>query len=99
MIGARLCRKTACTGRQAALAGRPAAGKTGTSQDFRDAWFVGYTANLVTGVWFGNDDGKPTRKLTGGSLPAVAWRRSSSLRASSSRLARSASSSCSSPSP
>jgi penicillin-binding protein 1A len=63
------------TGRNAALAGWPAAGKTGTSQEFRDAWFVGYTSALVAGVWFGNDDGKPTRKTTGGSLPAIAWQR------------------------
>ena len=61
------------TGRKAAIAGRPAAGKTGTSQDFRDAWFVGYTANLVAGIWFGNDDGKPTKKVTGGNLPAMTW--------------------------
>jgi penicillin-binding protein 1A len=54
--------------------GWPAAGKTGTSQNFRDAWFIGYTSNLTTGVWFGNDDGKPTKKITGGSLPAIAWR-------------------------
>ncbi|MGH6861754.1 MAG: penicillin-binding transpeptidase domain-containing protein, partial [Phyllobacterium sp.] len=54
--------------------GWPAAGKTGTSQNFRDAWFIGYTSNLTTGVWFGNDNGKPTRKVTGGSLPAIAWR-------------------------
>lgn len=51
-----------------------AAGKTGTSQNSRDAWFVGYTANLTTGVWFGNDDGKPTKKVTGGGLPAMAWK-------------------------
>ena len=51
----------------------PAAGKTGTSQNSRDAWFVGYTANLTTGVWFGNDDGKPMKKVTGGALPAQAW--------------------------
>ncbi|MBD0413672.1 transglycosylase domain-containing protein [Oryzicola mucosus] len=51
----------------------PAAGKTGTSQNSRDAWFVGYTANLTTGVWFGNDDGKPMNKVTGGALPASAW--------------------------
>jgi penicillin-binding protein 1A len=51
----------------------PAAGKTGTSQNSRDAWFVGYTANLTTGVWFGNDDGSPMRKVTGGALPALAW--------------------------
>ena len=61
------------TGRKAKLDGWQAAGKTGTSQSFRDALFVGYTANLVTGVWFGNDDGKPMKKVTGGSLPAVAW--------------------------
>ena len=51
----------------------PAAGKTGTSQKSRDAWFVGYTANLTTGVWFGNDDGAPMKKVTGGALPALAW--------------------------
>jgi len=62
------------TGRDAALP-RPAAGKTGTTQDYRDAWFVGYTADLVAGVWFGNDDDRPMRKVTGGSLPAEAWRR------------------------
>ncbi len=61
------------TGRKAAIANWPAAGKTGTSQDFRDAWFVGYTAELVAGIWFGNDNGKPTKKMTGGSMPAVAW--------------------------
>jgi len=61
------------TGRRAAF-GWPAAGKTGTTQNSRDVWFVGYTANLTTGVWFGNDDGTPTRKLTGGSLPALAWK-------------------------
>lgn len=53
--------------------GWPAAGKTGTSQKSRDAWFIGYTANLTTGVWFGNDDGSPTKNITGGSLPAMAW--------------------------
>jgi penicillin-binding protein 1A len=51
----------------------PSAGKTGTSQNSRDAWFVGYTSNLITGVWFGNDDGKPMKKVTGGALPAQAW--------------------------
>jgi penicillin-binding protein 1A len=61
------------TGRKAAIANWPAAGKTGTSQDFRDAWFIGYTGELVAGVWFGNDNGKPTKKMTGGSMPAVAW--------------------------
>ena len=60
------------TARKAAF-GWPAAGKTGTSQNSRDAWFVGYTANLTTGVWFGNDDGKAMNKVTGGALPAIAW--------------------------
>ncbi len=62
------------TGRSAALP-RPAAGKTGTTQDYRDAWFIGYTADLVAGVWLGNDDDRPMNKVTGGSLPAEAWRR------------------------
>jgi len=53
----------------------PAAGKTGTSQDFRDAWFVGYTGHLVTGVWLGNDDNSPTKKMTGGGLPVEVWTR------------------------
>ena len=61
------------TGRKAALP-RPAAGKTGTTQDYRDAWFLGYTADLVAGVWFGNDNDSPMRGVTGGSLPAEAWR-------------------------
>ena len=63
------------TAHKAALPGWPAAGKTGTSQDFRDAWFIGYTAHLVTGVWLGNDDGAPTKKVTGGSLPVEIWSR------------------------
>jgi penicillin-binding protein 1A len=63
------------TARKAELAGWQAAGKTGTSQDFRDAWFVGYTAHLVTGVWLGNDDNSPTRKTTGGGLPVEIWSR------------------------
>jgi penicillin-binding protein 1A len=62
------------TGKSAALP-RPAAGKTGTTQDYRDAWFIGYTADLVAGVWLGNDDNSPMNKVTGGSLPAQAWRR------------------------
>jgi len=61
------------TAKKAALPGWPAAGKTGTSQDFRDAWFIGYTAHLVTGVWLGNDDGSPTKHVTGGSLPVEIW--------------------------
>jgi penicillin-binding protein 1A len=63
------------TARRAELPGRPAAGKTGTSQDFRDAWFVGYTGNLVAGVWIGNDDSSPTKKATGGGMPADIWSR------------------------
>jgi penicillin-binding protein 1A len=63
------------TGRSAEIAGWPAAGKTGTSQDFRDAWFIGYTRVLTAGVWFGNDNNKPTRRTTGGTLPALAWNR------------------------
>ena len=61
------------TGRAAQI-GRPQAGKTGTSQNFRDAWFVGYTADLVTGVWMGNDGGKAMRNVTGGGVPARLWR-------------------------
>src|SRR5262249_39058509 len=60
------------TGKAAAI-GRPAAGKTGTTSDFHDALFVGYTADLVAGVWFGNDDNSPMVKVTGGLLPARAW--------------------------
>ena len=63
------------TGTRARLPGRPAAGKTGTSQDSRDAWFVGYTAQLAAGVWVGNDDDTPTNAVTGGQLPAEIWRR------------------------
>nr|WP_320143953.1 transglycosylase domain-containing protein [uncultured Cohaesibacter sp.] len=63
------------TGKKAMLSGRPAGGKTGTSQSYRDAWFVGYTANLVTGVWFGNDDGSPTKRASGGNLPAETWKK------------------------
>ncbi len=61
------------TAHSAQLPGWPAAGKTGTSQDFRDAWFIGYTSHLVTGVWLGNDDSSPTRKATGGGLPVEIW--------------------------
>jgi penicillin-binding protein 1A len=63
------------TARKAELPGWMAAGKTGTSQEFRDAWFIGYTASLVTGVWLGNDDNSPTRKATGGGLPVEVWTR------------------------
>ncbi len=60
------------TGKAARL-DRPAAGKTGTTQDSRDALFVGYTADLLCGVWFGNDDDSPMKNVTGGTLPARTW--------------------------
>ncbi len=63
------------TARKAELPGWQAAGKTGTSQDFRDAWFVGFTGHLVTGVWLGNDDNSSTRKMTGSGLPVEVWSR------------------------
>jgi penicillin-binding protein 1A len=63
------------TARKAELPGWQAAGKTGTSQDFRDAWFVGYTSRLVAGVWLGNDDSSPTKKTSGGNLPVEIWSR------------------------
>ncbi len=61
------------TGRGASI-GRPAAGKTGTTSDYRDAWFIGYTPDLVAGVWVGNDDNTAMKKVTGGTLPAPIWR-------------------------
>jgi penicillin-binding protein 1A len=60
------------TARKAKL-DRPVYGKTGTSQNFRDAWFIGLTGDLVTGVWVGNDDNAPMDKVTGGTLPVVIW--------------------------
>ncbi len=62
------------TGRRAAIPGRTVAGKTGTSQDFRDAWFVGYTSDITAGVWVGNDDGRTMNRVVGGALPAEIWR-------------------------
>lgn len=62
------------TGMAARLPDRPTAGKTGTSQSFRDAWFLGYSADYVAGVWTGNDDDTPTNNVTGGGLPARIWR-------------------------
>jgi penicillin-binding protein 1A len=62
------------TGRRAALDGIRSAGKTGTTNAYRDAWFVGYTGNLAAGVWFGNDDHTSTRNMTGGTLPAMTWK-------------------------
>ncbi len=62
------------TGKRAALKDRPTAGKTGTTQASRDAWFVGFSADYVAGVWMGNDDNSPLRGVTGGGLPAEIWR-------------------------
>jgi len=63
------------TGRRAALPGLKSAGKTGTTQAYRDAWYVGFTGNYTAAVWLGNDDFTPTRNMTGGSLPAMVWQR------------------------
>ncbi|MGB0505432.1 MAG: transglycosylase domain-containing protein [Pikeienuella sp.] len=62
------------TGRRAALPDRAMAGKTGTTQGARDAWFIGYTADYVIGVWMGKDDNAPLIGVTGGGLPAAIWR-------------------------
>jgi penicillin-binding protein 1A len=64
---------TTGTGRSAAIDGHEAAGKTGTTQDYHDAWFVGFTSDYVTAVWVGNDDSSPMRGVTGGTLPATIW--------------------------
>jgi penicillin-binding protein 1A len=61
------------TARRARLDGIVAAGKTGTTNAYRDAWFMGYTGNFVCGIWFGNDDYTPTNRMTGGALPAMTW--------------------------
>jgi penicillin-binding protein 1A len=61
------------TAKRAMLDGIKAAGKTGTTNSYRDAWFVGYTGNFVCGVWYGNDDYSPLNRMTGGSLPAQTW--------------------------
>jgi penicillin-binding protein 1A len=61
------------TATKAAIAGWQVAGKTGTSQDYRDAWFLGYTANLTAGVWVGNDSNAPMKRVFGGTLPAAIW--------------------------
>jgi len=62
------------TGVRAALPGYDVAGKTGTTSDYRDAWFAGYTGGMATVVWMGRDDNAPMPRVTGGSLPAEAWR-------------------------
>jgi penicillin-binding protein 1A len=61
------------TGRRAALPGIRTAGKTGTTDSYRNAWYVGYSGNFVSAVWLGNDDYSPTSNMTGGSLPAMVW--------------------------
>lgn len=73
----RMMQETLLTGtaRKASLPGWQAAGKTGTSQEWRDAWFIGYTSHLVTGIWLGNDDNSPTKKASGGGLPVEIWSR------------------------
>lgn len=58
----------------AANIGKPAAGKTGTTDDYKDAWFVGYTPDIVTGVWVGDDENKKTNNITGGTVPALIWK-------------------------
>ena len=63
------------TARRAALQGIRSAGKTGTTQAYRDAWYVGFTGNYTAAVWLGNDDFSTTRNMTGGSLPAMVWQR------------------------
>ena len=62
------------TGQRAQFGGREIAGKTGTTQAARDAWFVGFTADYVAGVWMGYDDNTPLTGVTGGGLPAEIWR-------------------------
>ena len=65
---------TSGTARRAALDGVVTAGKTGTTNGYKDAWYVGYSGNLVGAVWFGNDDSAETANMTGGSLPAMTWK-------------------------
>ena len=65
---------TSGSGRSAAISGRDLAGKTGTTSDYKDAWFVGYTGGFVTAVWVGKDDNTAMRGVTGGSSPAAIWK-------------------------
>lgn len=65
---------TSGTGHSANLGARQAAGKTGTTNDWRDAWFIGYTAQMTAGVWVGNDNFQPMEKVTGGTIPARIWK-------------------------
>lgn len=74
MMNAMLARTVEDGTARRAQFGWPAAGKTGTGQNFRDAWFVGYTANLTTGIWFGNDDGAGMKRVFGSTLPVTAWK-------------------------
>ena len=71
------------TGNKAKIEGLKVAGKTGTSQDFRDALFIGYVPGLITGIWVGNDDNKPMRAVTGGDIPATLWKQYNVKRISS----------------
>ena len=61
------------TAQKAQIPGWSLAGKTGTTDDYKDAWFVGFSGNLVAGVWLGNDDGALTKRVTGGNLPTEVW--------------------------
>ncbi|MCB4770622.1 penicillin-binding protein 1A [Ancylobacter sp. Lp-2] len=61
------------TAKRVDLPGWPVAGKTGTSQDYRDAWFIGYTGRLIAAVWLGNDDSSPTKKASGAGVPVEVW--------------------------
>jgi len=65
---------TGGTARAAAISGRDIAGKTGTTSDYKDAWFVGYTGGFVTAVWVGKDDNTAMRGVTGGAAPAAIWK-------------------------